>query len=315
MPDYACPPEHKHATNGTCYAVHRCRCDDCRTGRAEHASARRREQAYGRYDHGLVDAAPVRKHVEYLQAHGMGWKRIGVVSGVGSTGVSTLVYGRKGPADDPRRGEVLQRTSRVKAEKILAVRPDLQALSGGALIPSRGTQRRVQALVARGWSQAKIGALVDVTPGNFWRVMKADSVTAKFALTVMAVYDRLWNTPPPNEEWRDRIAFSRSLNYAAERRWVAPFGWDDIDLDVTPPLPDDADGVDDVAVELAMSGADVRLSKGERRVAVERLWSARFSDARIAERLRFTERTALRIRQELDLPAFKPDEIVTVRAA
>ncbi|MDJ0337443.1 hypothetical protein [Cryobacterium sp. PH31-O1] len=226
---------HRHALSGTCYVIGKCRCIPCTAAMTIRAKARRKAQVFGRYDNGLVDAGPVRDHIAYLQANGMGWKRIGVVSGVGSTGVSSLVYGRKGGPDDPRKGEVLKRTSRAKAEKILAVRPELHLLATGAPIPARGTHRRVQALVTRGWSQSKIAVLVGVNRGNFGAMMQQQAVSAGFALKMIAVYDRLWNTAPPHDEWRDRIAWARSIRYAAERRWVPPLGWDDIDTDRVPP--------------------------------------------------------------------------------
>jgi len=313
---FTCPPEHRHAAVGTCYVFHKCRCSPCRAARSAAEVRRNKLKAYGRYDTGLVDAAPVREHIELLQAYGMGWKRIGVVSGVGSTAVSSLIYGRKGSNADPRKGEVLQHTARSKAEKILAVRPEIHLLSPGARIPARGTHRRIQALVSRGWSQSKLGALLGVNAGNMGTMLKRPHVTAGFAMSVAALYEANWDTPPPNTDWRDLIAFNRSKRYAAQRRWVAPLGWDDIDTDEQPPADGaEAGGVDDMAVELAMAGEAVRLSSAERRVAVERLWAERWSDARIAERLGITDRTVLRIRQELKLTAFEYGELRQAGAA
>lgn len=314
--EFVCPPGHKHAEVGTCYVIHKCRCSPCRAARSRAEARRNRLKAYGRYDNGLVDAGPVRDHIAYLQAYGMGWKRISAVSGVGATAVESLIYGRKGGASDPRKGEVLQRTTRAKAEKILAVRPELHLLAGGALVPSLGTHRRVQALVTRGWSLSKIAVRVDMTRANFGGMMQRGMVRASVARKVIAVYEQLWNTPPPHTEWRDLSAFNRSQRYAAQRRWVAPLGWDDIDTDEQPPADDvAAGGVDDMAVELALAGESVRLSAAERRVAVERLWAVRWSDARIAERLGLAPRTVLRIRKELALEAFDLSELVQAGAA
>jgi hypothetical protein len=121
----------------------------------------------------------------------------------------------------------------------------------------------------------------------------------------------LWNTLPPREDWRDKIAFNRSLGYAKTRRWLLPLAWDDIE----PPIASDAGGIDEMAVELTFLGEHVRLSIVERRAAVIRLYAERWSNRRIAETLRITARTVLRIRQELGLEAFDFADLRPVGAA
>lgn len=309
---FECPPAHQHGVKSTCYVIHKCRCTPCRASQTVRARARRRAQLYGRYDSGLVPAGPVRDHMKFLQAQGMGWKRIAALSGVGNTAAESLLYGRKGSKSDPRHGEVLKQVSREKAEKILAVVPDLAA---GALVPSLGTHRRVQALVARGWSMSKIGARLGVDSSNFTTMMGRSSVTSGFALKIAALFEEIWNVDPPHEEWRDLIAYNRSLSYAAARRWLAPLAWDDIDTDVEPPVPDAIGGPDEVLVELAVSGESVRLTPAERRLAVGQLWAKRWSDALIANRLGIADRTVLRDRQELGLVAFDQNELTDRVAA
>jgi len=300
---FICPPDHKHAATGTCYVFHKCRCDACRAGRSAAATSRNRQKAYGRYDHGLVDAAPVREHIQYLQSCGLGWKRIAEISGAGTTAIGSLIYGRKGGTSDPRKGEVIKRTTREKADRILAVKPDLSLLAAGAYISSRGVHRRVQALVARGWSQSKLSAMVGREPGNWFTMMQAPSVTVALHREFAEIYERLWNEEPPHADHRDKIAYSRSINYAAARRWLPPLAWDDIDTDVEPPAQEETVGIDEALVLLAIAGEQVRLTPEERRAAVTELNASRLNDSVIAERLHVTTRTVLRIRQELDLAA------------
>ncbi|ONI62649.1 hypothetical protein CSIV_14335 [Microbacterium sp. CSI-V] len=40
-----CPPEHKHAETGNCYANHRCRCEPCRVASAQRQQDKRTRQA------------------------------------------------------------------------------------------------------------------------------------------------------------------------------------------------------------------------------------------------------------------------------
>src|SRR2546425_16892 len=79
-------------------------------------------------------------------------------------------------------------------------------LAGSALVDATGPHRRLQALVAIGWSQAKLGARLGMTPANFAAMMRRGQVTASTARAAAAVYDELWNQPPPQTSQREKIA-------------------------------------------------------------------------------------------------------------
>lgn len=297
-----CPPEHKHGETGTCYVHHQCRCEGCAAARAARDGARKKLQAYGRYDNGLVDADPVREHILALAEIGIGYKRIAEVSGIGVTAVRNLVWGRQDPG--PRKGELQKRVKRSTAEAILAVELDVKNLADGGKMSARGVHRRIQALVARGWSQSKLAELLDIDRGNFGMLMQREQVFARTHRQVAALFDELWDQLPPRVEWRDKIAYSRSVAYAKARRWLPPLAWDDIDTDEEPPVVDEVDHeVDQVAVDLACAGERVRITHLERRIAVAQLQAEGLSDPAIAERLHLAPRSVLRIRQELGLAA------------
>ena len=264
---------------------------------------RRKLKAYGRWDSGYVPAEPVREHVLMLQAAGMGLKRIAEVAGVGNTAVSQLIYGRTGAKDDPRTGEVLKRVARAKAEKLLAVQPGTDQLAGGARVPALGTHRRLQALVACGWSLSRIAVKLGMDPTNMAPLMSRESVTLRTAREVAELYEELWNCRPTASTRFEQAGITRAIRFASARRWVPPLGWDDIDTDEEPPVADDEAFIDEVAVELAASGERVRLTSAERREVVRVLHARKLSDADIARRAGLTARTVLRIRDELGLPA------------
>jgi hypothetical protein len=241
---YVCPPEHRHAEVGTCYVIHRCRCTPCRELNGARERERNRLKAYGRYDKGLVDAAPVRAHVEFLRSSGMGYKTIAARAGVGTTGVRTLIYGREDYVDGgkgPRHGEMLKQVARVKAEKILAVQPTLENLPQIAHVSARGTIRRVRALIAFGWSQTAIAAAVGVDEGTLSLVMRryaaAESrgraarvkVRASTARAMVRAYEQMSSTPPPRDDWQSRINYSRSVRIGRERGWPLPMDWEAFD--------------------------------------------------------------------------------------
>lgn len=312
--DYVCPPDHKHAEATTCYIQHQCRCDDCVADHNARETRRSKLKAYGRFDTGLVDAAPVREHILMLSEYGIGYKRIAQLAGVGITGVRQLIWGRQEPGT--RYGEIPKRVGREKAEKILAVEPRIENLGARKSVPSRGTHRRLQALVARGWSQSKLADRLGMDRANFGGMMQRQFVGAATHRAVVELFDELWDQDPPRQTHRDKIAYTRTLRYAAARRWLPPLAWDDIDTDTEPPVPDEEDGsVDEVAIELAITGEGPRLTPAERRECVRRLHRERWSDGRIADTIRCNVKTIQRIREELGLEAFDPTELRSRGAA
>jgi hypothetical protein len=227
-----CPADHKHANASTCYIQHQCRCEPCCEAHAARERNRQRQKAYGRFDTGLVDAEPVRQHVLALAEYGIGYKRIAELAGVGITGVRSLIWGRQDPG--PRYGEIPKRVAREKAEKILAVQPIVENLGARQSVPATGTHRRVQALVARGWSISRIGRELGWDTGNFHAMLHREHVGATTHRDVATAYERMWNAEPPRSTHREKIAYSRSLGFAKRHGWLPPLAWDDIDHDPTP---------------------------------------------------------------------------------
>jgi transcriptional regulator with XRE-family HTH domain len=200
-----------------------CRCIRCRAANREDANERERLIAYGRWQP-YIAAEPVREHLRALAAAGIGWKRAAELSGVSTGAVSKILYG--GPGGRPPTRRVRPET----AAAVLAVRSAPEALAGGAETDGTGTRRRVQALVARGWSQARIAGMLGVGAANLGDLLyRRKAVTAAKARAVRSLYARLWDQPPPESSHREKIAASRARRYAAERRWPPPMAWDDID--------------------------------------------------------------------------------------
>jgi hypothetical protein len=303
-----CPADHKHAAASTCFIQHQCRCTPCVDAHNARERTRKKQKAYGRFDTGLVDVAPVREHVLKLAEFGIGYKRVAELAGFkSSTPVRTIIWGRQDPG--PRYGEMQKRVKRETAEKILAIRPTIENLGSRRPVSARGAHRRVQALVARGWSLSKIAERVGMNASNFSTFMQRPMIGASTHLTIAALYEEMWDQLPPHEEWRDKIAYTRSLHFAEQRRWLPPLAWDDIDLDEEPPVPDEEVGVDETAVELAIAGEHVRLRPAERREIVTRLHPLKWSDGRIAEIIRCNVKTIGRIREELGLQAWDQAEL------
>ncbi len=201
-----------------------CRCDECTA--ANRAAARQRDRAilYGRWQP-FADAGPAREHVQALARHGIGRRRAAELAGMSAGAMSRLLYG--GPGSRPPTRRIRPQT----AAAILAIRPSADLVAPGVLVDAAGTQHRVQALVAAGWSQAQLAGQLMTSPGHVGALLREDRVTAAMATAVRGLYDRLWSQPPAEDDHPARIAASRARNYAAARGWAPPMAWDDEELD------------------------------------------------------------------------------------
>ena len=249
---FVCPSDHRHGEVGTCYVLHKCRCEGCRSGNAAREGRRTTLKAYGRYVLPWVPAGPVRDHVEFLRSHGMGYKAIARRAGIGPTGVRTLIYGREdylsGGGTGPRHGEVLQHVGREKAQRILAVQPTLENLPAVAHVPARATVRRLQALIAHGWSMTRLGrelgwgASCSQILRRYEAARQGSLVRASTVLAVIELYDRLSVRVPPMETRWQRAAVTRVRKYAAARGWPNPWDWEAVDNDFERHTPPDCSG-------------------------------------------------------------------------
>ncbi|AYN57836.1 helix-turn-helix DNA binding protein [Arthrobacter phage Eileen] len=224
--------QHVHGTP-VAYVIDKCRCRDCTDAATATNVEREKQKLFGRYDSGRVDAAPVRAHLAFLIENGMSAKRISKVSGIALSTVGQLIWGRKERGHKP-----YPRVMKTTADKILAVKPQLELMAPGRYIDSTGPRRRVQALVAIGWSQSRLAKQLGMDQGNMSAFMAADQCTVRRALAIRDLYNRAWDQPQEGWDWRSRIAANRSRNYAAARGWVPPLAWDDDTIDDPAAQPD-----------------------------------------------------------------------------
>jgi transcriptional regulator with XRE-family HTH domain len=209
-----------------------CRCADCTAANRQDAARRSRLQAYGQWEP-YVDAEPVREHLQALSRAGIGWKRAAQLSGISTGAISRLLFG--GPGDRKPAMRVRPQT----AAAILAVPVKPASLSAGSLVPAAGVRRRLQALVAIGWSQSELAARLGIQPSNFASLLTREHVRTGTAKAVQNLYDQLWNRPPAEADHRARISASRARHYAQAHDWPPPLAWDDdiIDDPAATPAP------------------------------------------------------------------------------
>lgn len=214
------------------YKLDGCRCYPCCYAEAQYRNNRSRAIAYGTWQP-YVDAEPARTHVRTLGEFGIGWMRLAQLANVPRGTVSKLLYG------DPRRGMAPSKRLLPKnAAALLAVEPTLDNLGAAALIDGTGTRRRLRALVAAGWPQARLAGQLGLNPSNFGTTLHGErQVRVGTARATVALYDQLWRADP-RERGVDNQAYSRARNHAASCQWAPVGAWDDDTIDDPAAFPD-----------------------------------------------------------------------------
>ncbi|MBM4708691.1 hypothetical protein GS504_24250 [Rhodococcus hoagii] len=218
-----------------------------------------------------VDAGPVRRHVESLQAAGISQERIANAAGVNLTTVRGLLSAR------PGRSAPTVTMRRDIAEKLLAVQaPEVTAsvAADGDHVDAIGTVRRLRALIAAGHPQRDIAARLGMRSDAVGRLMHARRCTAATHRTVADVF----------AEMQLRTGSSaRSRLRGIRNGWALPLEWDE-------------DTIDDPAAEPVRARRSARTpaaSEVKRREAHE-LARSGMERAAIAHELGVHERTVER---------------------
>lgn len=311
--------QHEHGTYAA-YTWDKCRCIPCREATTVYENNRQRQKAYGRWDN-LVDAEPVQAHVLSLMAQGMGLKRIAAAAGISNGSATKLIYGHYKKVDGPQRGckgagdlvrPPCRRVRKETAEKLLGVTFEY---SRGTRVDSTDTARRLQALVAVGWSGQKLANRLGFLRSNFTPLLHGRrEVSADTAQRVHALYLELAEQAPPEDSHRDKIAASRARRFARDHGWAPPLKING-KLFTGPALPDprerlataevvelDPIAYDEAAVLRAVDGdRSVHLSNAERREVIVRLHRRGLTDRAITDLTGVHRDQVSRERKELGL--------------
>lgn len=232
--DCRCATQHYHGTT-QCYKRCGCRKQECRDADAAASRALRRNKAYGTSTTHLVDAEPVRAHLKKLMSRGWGTRAIGRETGFSNSAISAIVYGQNGN---------ISRTIKYgTAVTLLAFNPpfarEKRQGTTTANVDATGSQRRLQALVALGFSLNSLAEYAGYGRSYFKAVLAQDRIGIDRARAVTEVYERLWNQKPPTETGLQKQIVTKAKNMARKNGWVPPMAWDDDKIDDpnhTPPL-------------------------------------------------------------------------------
>lgn len=224
--DCRCAVQHYHGTT-QCYKVCGCRKQGCRDADAAAARALRRKKAYGTSTTHKVDAEPVREHLKKLMNKGWGVRAISRETGMTTATLSAIVYGKNG---------ILSKTvTQITAATLLAFNPpfarEKRQGTSTANVDSLGSQRRLQALVALGFSLNWLAEYAGYGRSYFKAVLTQDRIGIDRARAVNEVYERLWNKNPLTETGMQKQIVTKAKNMARRNGWVPPMAWDDGRID------------------------------------------------------------------------------------
>lgn len=191
-----------------------CRCEPCKAAWSRYGKHRTRQKAYGRWQP-YVDATPAREHLLRLKASGMGVRRVGELADIAHPVITRIRLGKTRQV----RPETM--------ERILAVQPG--GVAAGAKVDATGSRRRLQALMAVGWSVQAVADASTVSKWTLYRCMREPQVFAGTAVAVREVYERMWDQAPPESTRFERTVAGRSRARAAAEGWPPPMAWDRID--------------------------------------------------------------------------------------
>jgi|GEM_PF-2507928 len=169
----------------------------------------------------LVDAEPARRHVRNLMAAGVSLARIADAADVGIATLSGMLYTR-GPGR-PRAEQIRLENGR----RIISVRATDVATR---YVDATGTRRRLQALMANGWPQLRLGTHFGLHPRYVSELVRQPLVYGTTAVAAAAAYDRLWNEDP-RRHGVSTSSWKKIRTHARNNAWAPPGAWDDDTID------------------------------------------------------------------------------------
>lgn len=112
------------------------------------------------------------------------------------------------------------------------------------LIDATGSKRRIQALVALGWTYPAIAEEMGTSADLVHKLLNRYEVIRRdIAEKIAETYEQMSMTLPPRETRQQKRDASYALTVARKRGWVPPLAWDDIDdPDERPAEPEKVDG-------------------------------------------------------------------------
>lgn len=186
-----------------------------RTARVNHKGGLCNKHYEALPNRGYVDAAPVQEHLEHLYATGKTLKSVSEVTGLSADTLCSV----------SRRTWVQKRT----AVAVMAIETPGGFVSSRRVVSAVGTRRRLQALMASGWSRVDLAEKFGVSERAVRNWMDRSGVEAGTAASVARMFTDLEMTSGTS---------TRSAIFAKRHGWPPPLAWDPDQIDDPNAMPD-----------------------------------------------------------------------------
>jgi hypothetical protein len=114
---------------------------------------------------------------------------------------------------------------------ILGVQVSGRVRPSSGMVDATGTHRRIQALVALGWTRTQLAERLGVQATNLDAMLGKPRVRAATEAATSALYSEMWDKLPPEDTPLQVKWARRSRDDAAAKGWPPPLAWDDRQLD------------------------------------------------------------------------------------
>lgn len=211
--------EAPHHRSLYCVKEFNCQRPECRARNAEYSRRRYRQIGYGTWQP-LVDAEPVRQHIAALRDAGHSLPAIQKKARISAATLARLLYDGVNPRANRIRTDV--------AARILTLPVTPAPVTPNTTIDATGTRRRIQALVAMGWTYTALAPHLGFHPRRLTDLARAERVLASTAARIADRY-RVVQTWNPAGHGVPAASQTMARNIAAREGWHGPLAWDDID--------------------------------------------------------------------------------------
>ncbi|MET7795735.1 hypothetical protein [Streptomyces decoyicus] len=208
--------EAPHHRNLTCIKDYRCKRPECVARSYAYDRRRYRMQGYGTWQP-LVDATPTRQHIDALRDAGHSLPDIQRLARVSPATLARILY-----------DGVNKRATRIRSEvsdRILALPLTPAPIKPNSIIDATGTRRRLQALIAMGWTLTALAPHLGFHPRRFTDLLHGDRVLASTARRIADGY-RIVQTWDPAAHGVPKRSITLSRKMAAREGWHGPLAWD-----------------------------------------------------------------------------------------
>ncbi|GAA0200286.1 hypothetical protein GCM10009526_23670 [Glutamicibacter creatinolyticus] len=233
-----CPQvTHEHG-DLTMYLRHACRCAECKEATRQYSQSYTNLKRLGKFRNRKHPVNPVRDRLLELRDE-IGLSYTSQLTGISRRTLDGIIDGKLNNGN-PRRS-----VSEPTYRKIMFLQvPPYMERPDNQLVPAAGTIRRIQALMACGYSAKHLGRVLGVTGRRVSLYFEQPTVKAGTARTIRDVYEKYWNVPPAASSYYERGGITRTLNAARRNGWKPPMFWDDDRIDdptYTPVVPEIGD--------------------------------------------------------------------------